>query len=124
MLYKRITSLPGPVQALLLELWLATGRRGREVTDSGVGGGTLGRDFLTLFLPYAKRGTCLNKSFPAPVSSGYRVREPVLRKIIRLPLAEPMKIYVMFSFFPSLVVREVRVIIFFPYYSLFYCHQF
>ena len=35
-LFRRITSFPGSVQALLLELWLAVGRRGREVSDSGL----------------------------------------------------------------------------------------
>ncbi|MBG7617710.1 MAG: hypothetical protein IZT57_05005, partial [Chloroflexi bacterium] len=35
-LFQRITSLPGSVQALLLELWLAVGCRGREVSDSGL----------------------------------------------------------------------------------------
>jgi len=37
-LFQRITSLPGQVQALLLELWLAVGRKGRTITDSGVRG--------------------------------------------------------------------------------------
>ena len=42
-LFQRITSFPGPVQAMLLELWLTVGRRGRRITDSGLNGRKRGR---------------------------------------------------------------------------------
>jgi len=43
-LFQRITALPQPVNAALLELWLAVGRRGRKVTNSGLNGRKRGRN--------------------------------------------------------------------------------
>jgi len=43
-LFQRITALPHPVNAALLELWLAVGRRGRKATNSGFNGRKRGRN--------------------------------------------------------------------------------
>jgi hypothetical protein len=66
--FQRIISLPGSVQALLLELWLAVGRRGRKSQIAALVAvyeaafkdysnrlalGEVGGNFLTLVLPCA-----------------------------------------------------------------------
>lgn len=70
MLFQRITSLPGSVQALLLELWLTVGRRGGKSQiaalvavyeaafkdySNRLSPGEVGGNFLTPSLHYANR---------------------------------------------------------------------